>query len=424
MRTRSHRTPPGAAVVLLAAASLGLPHCLGAGCARPDRGRQVVVWEQMDPQEQALFDRHVTEFRAAHPEFAGFAISRVHYETENLRTQFQTAALAYGGPNLVYGPDDQCGPFSIMGLILPLEEFLGAEELARFAPEALPRLDGQVWALPDQVGNHLTLVANLDLVDTVAVDTDQWVAQLRRLTVDRDGDGRAEVFGAVFNFQEPFWLAPFLGGFGGWVMDDAGRPTLDTPAMVGALGFMLSLKQAGVVPRECDYPLADTLFKEGRAAYIINGPWSWQGYRAAGRRIALAPIPRVSATGLWPSPMTATKGYSVNHYLHPGSRECTKALLRFLTSEQAQADLATTLGAMPSDRRARLRPEVLADSTLAASRRQIEKGRPMPIVPQMRAVWDALRPYYQSVLNGEIAPAEAARRMQEKAVRDIESMER
>ncbi len=394
------------------------------GCGRSDRGAQVVVWEQMDPQEQALFDRHVAQFRAAHPEFARFAISRVHYETENLRTQFQTAALAYGGPNLAYGPDDQCGPFSIMGLILPLGEFLGAAELERFAPEALPRLDGQVWALPDQVGNHLTLVANLDLVAEIPADTDAWIAQLKRLTVDGDGDGHPEVFGAVFNFQEPFWLVPFLGGFGGWVTDERGEPTLDTPAMVGALEFMLALKQANVVPRECDYPLADTLFKEGRAAYIINGPWSWQGYRAAGRRIALAPIPRVSATGLWPSPMTATKGYSVNRYLHPAARECTAALLRFLTSEQAQADLATTLGAMPADRNARLRPEVLADSTLAASRRQIEKGRPMPIVPEMRAVWDALRPYYQSVLNGEVPPRDAARRMQEKAVRDIASMHR
>ena len=392
-----------------------------AGCGRADHAAQVVVWEQMDPQEQKLFDRHVTQFRAAHPEFAGFAISRVHYETEQLRTQFQTAALAYGGPNLVYGPDDQVGPFSTMGLILPIEEFLGAAELARFAPEALPRLEGRLWSLPDQVGNHLTLVANLAYVDSIPSTTDGWIAQLKRVTRPRQGD-RPEVFGVVFNATEPFWLVPFLGGFGGWVMDERNEPTLDTPAMAGALDFMLGLKRAGVAPRECDYPLADTLFKEGRAAYIINGPWSWQGYRAAGVKIALAPLPRVSATGLWPSPMTATKGYSVNRYLDPATREATAALLRFLTSEQAQVDLAMTMSVMPADRAARLRPEVQGDATLASSRRQIEKGRPMPVVPEMRAVWDAMRPFYQSVLNGEMTSVEAARRMQAKARRDIANM--
>ena len=39
----------------------------------------------------------------------------------------------------------------------------------------------------------------------------------------------------------------------------------------------------------------------------------------------------------------------------------------------------------------------------------------MPIVPEMRAIWDAMRPFYQSVMNGELEPAEAAAAMQERA---------
>ena len=33
-----------------------------------------------------------------------------------------------------------------------------------------------------------------------------------------------------------------------------------------------------VVPGNCDYELADSLFKSGRAAMIINGDWSWTDY--------------------------------------------------------------------------------------------------------------------------------------------------
>jgi maltose-binding protein MalE len=397
---------------------------LACSCSHVDRSRTVVVWEQMDPKEQELFDQHLLSFRAAHPEFASFTIERVHYRTEDLRTQFQTAALAYGGPNLVYGPSDQLGPFSIMDLILPLDEFLGRPALARFDSLSLPILNGHVYGLPDQVGNHLILVANTALVDTIPTTTDAWVAQLVALTTDSDGDGRIDVYGLVFNMIEPFWLVPWLGGYGGWVMDEENRPTLDTPAMVGALDFLAGLKQARVVPRECDYPLADTLFKDGRAAYIINGPWSWEGYREAGIAIRLAPLPRVSATGLWSTPMTATKCYAVNRYLDERTVACTRALLEFMTSARVQVDLAVAMGVLPADLEARANPEVSVNPLQAASLDQIEKGRLMPIVPEMRAVWDAMRPEYQGVMNGETTAVEAARAMQEHAERAIEEMKR
>lgn len=393
-----------------------------SGCGRVDRSAVITVWEQMDPQEQVLFDRHIEDFRRLHPEFDHFAIQRVHYRVEDLQTQFQTAALAYGGPNLIYGPADKIGPYKIMGLLLPVSDLLPPSEIARFRQETLPILDDQVWGLPDHVGNHLTLVANLALVDSMATNTDDWVQQLRDLTKDLDGDGKPDQYGLVFNLIEPFWLVPWLGGFGGWVMDDAGQPTLNSEAMVKALDFLGMLKKDRLVPLECDYPMADTIFKEGRAAYIINGPWSWEGYRAVGLEIGLANMPMVSETGLWPTPMTSAKCYSINRYLDPATRECTAALLAWLTSTQVQIELARELSVQPGDIVAGRDSSIIADPVLRASRRQIEKGRLMPIIPEMRAIWDAMRPAYQSVMNGKMESSEAAEAMQERAVRTIERM--
>ena len=59
---------------------------------------------------------------------------------------------------------------------------------------------------------------------------------------------------------------------------------------------------------------------------------------------------------------------------------------------------------------------------MIASREQIARGRLMPIVPEMRAVWDAMRPSYQSVMNGELEPAAAAAAMQARASESIEVM--
>ena len=45
---------------------------------------------------------------------------------------------------------------------------------------------------------------------------------------------------------------------------------------------------------------------------IINGPWSLQAYRDAGIDIGIARIPRHRESGRWATPMTGSKGYSLN----------------------------------------------------------------------------------------------------------------
>ena len=48
--------------------------------------------------------------------------------------------------------------------------------------------------------------------------------------------------------------------------------------------------------------------------------------------------------------------------------------------------------------------------------------RAMPVVPELRAIWDAMRPSYQAVLGGVKTPEQAAADMQALALRKIEEM--
>lgn len=52
----------------------------------------------------------------------------------------------------------------------------------------------------------------------------------------------------------------------------------------------------------------------------------------------------------------------------------------------------------------------------------MEVGRPMPIVPELRAIWDAMRPSYQAVLGGTETPEQAANEMQRSAIQKIREM--
>ena len=389
-----------------------------------DSDGKLFLWEQMDPSEQELLDLHIARFMEMYP---GIVVERVHYETEQLRTQFQNAALAGAGPELVYGPSDQVGPFSTMGLIEPLDGFFSPAKLDSFYTDALPRLarrgdsEAKLWCLPDQLGNHLTLCFNKAMVPNAPQTFKQLAEMGKHWTRDEDGDGRPETYGLVFNQKEPFWLVPFLGGFGGWVVDEQNQPTLDSRAMASALSYVQYLKfDEGIMPREADYEVADALFKEGKAAFIINGPWSWQQYLDAGIDLGLAPLPILFGGG-WPTPMVSAKGYSLNANVRGEKREQAMALLEYLTSEAIQVEKSLAMGMIPSRKSA---AEKAGDThpLVGPSRAQIEHGRAMPVIPEMRAIWDVMRPAYQEVMGNRLEPQEAAALMQEQVVKKIEEM--
>jgi maltose-binding protein MalE len=323
----------------------------------------------------------------------------------------------------VYGPSDQVGPFTIMDLILPLDEIWGDDLFGRFLPAAFDTLGGHIYALPDQIGNHLTLVYNRALVDVPPRDTDALIATGKALTSDLDDDGRVDRYGLAMNLIEPFWLAPWLGGFGGWVMNDDREPTLDSEAMAAALRFMRDLKhEHGIMPPESSYEIMDTMFKEGRVAMIVNGPWSWQSYIDAGIELGIAPLPVVSATGQSPSPMVATKGYSINMNADPSKAELVRALMLHLTGDEVQTDLVRELRILPSLASVYEREVIAEDPILAASGEQLVRGRRMPVVVEMRAIWDSMRPELQNCINQVKSPEEAASDMQRAAVENIRSL--
>ena len=406
-------------VILCVAATVLALLAVANGCAKKEE-KGIAIWEQMDPEEQKLLDARIAVFQKTHPDVP---VTRLHFETELLRTQFQTAALSGGGPELVFGPSDQIGPFSVMKLIRPLDDVFGAQFFAQFLDGSLDTLNGHIYAVPDQVGNHLALVYNKKFVKTPPATSDQFIAFARKNTVDENRDGVPDRYGLVFNTTEPFWLVPFLGGFGGWVMDKSYNPTLDSPAMVKALSFVRDLRtKYRVMPKECDYQQAETLFKEGKAAMIINGPWSWGGYIAAGIDVGLTPIPKIAETGLWPTPMVSSKGYSVNVNCPDKKLPIVKELVDFLISTQNQIESAQKIKMLPAGKAAADSLIAKGDPFLEISLAQVKLGRRMPVVPEMRAIWDSMRPSYQNVLNNEITPEEAAKKMQKAAAEAIAKM--
>ncbi len=328
----------------------------------------------------------------------------VNKDVEALREDFQTSSLAGDAPELLWTVADHIGPFTSADLILPLDTLV---ERATFVPAAADAVtaDGTLWGVPISFGNQLMLYWNKDLAgDTAPADSAAWVAAAKAA---QTGD----TVGIAFNQTESFWLVPFLGGFGGAVFaEDGVTPTLDTDAMRSALKFLYDLKYTDkVTPAEADYNVADGLFKEGKAAYIINGDWTLGAYAAApdaeapglGDKLGVAPLPTMVG-GEDPKPYIAGSFLMVSKAVGDDAnvQAVVSDFLKFASNKENQVGIVETLKRLPGNAEAIEDPIVTGDPLLAGASEAAQKGVPQPTNLEMRCIFDAMNAGVRELFTG------------------------
>jgi arabinogalactan oligomer/maltooligosaccharide transport system substrate-binding protein len=355
------------------------------------------------------------EFSKAHPNITIDIVKKK--DVEELREDFQTSALAGSSPDLLWTVNDHAGPFTAAELIQPVDDLF---DLGGFVPGALEavKLDGKTWGIPISSGNHLMLIYNKDLIEAAPANTDELIAKGKELA--------GTTTPLIFNQTEAFWLVPWLGGFGGKVFGDDGKtPTLNTPQMVDTLKFLHDIKFTdNIIPPESDYDTSDTLFKEGKAAMIINGDWSLSSYSdALGDKLGVARIPQVTATGEWPKPYTAGTYFMIPEGVEGAKLDAVKEFINYATSKEVQLKQVQELKRLPAVQAALDDPSLSSDPILKGSTEQLAAGTGMPAVLEMRCNWDAMKPELQAVLADKKSPEDAAKAMQEASVNCIKTLE-
>ncbi|MBI2418633.1 MAG: extracellular solute-binding protein, partial [Ignavibacteriales bacterium] len=390
------------------------------GCGKKDQPDEIVIWHNMRPEETLQLQKQIESFTKLHP---NLKVTQLFKETEEMRSGFIIAAIAGQGPDLIYGPSDQVGPFVEINVVQKLDEVFDSSFINKFNQKALIYSNNHLWQIADKLGNHLTLVYNKDLVPVPPKTDKELIAIGKKLTIDKNGDGKIDQYGIVWNYTEPYFFVPFLTGFGGWVLDKNNQPTLNTPEMIKGLNFLKDLRDTyKIIPNEADYNVADALFKEGRAGMMINGDWSWSSYGNAGINYGISPLPFMTESGKYCSPMVSPKGYSINIKVKEAKLANVKMLLEYLMSPENQMETALLTKTFPTRIETYSDTRLTSDPILSNSMKQIELGTPLPIITEMRAIWDAMRPPYQAVLGGSITPEKAAKQMQVDAENKIKEL--
>ena len=381
-----------------------------------DRAKMIMVWHSMRPLGTKILQQKLDEFAQKYPDWK---FSQLFYEPETARTNFIISAMGGSGPELFWGASDNIGPLVELNVIKPLESFVNQTFLDSFITKPIPAntwFQDHLYQIADRVGNHLCLVYNKAIIK----NPPKTIGELRQLgkqiVKDLDGDGKPDRYVLAWNYTEPYFAVPFIAGYGGSILDKDNNPTLNTEATIKAEQLIYDLANKDkIIPIECDYEISNALFLDGYAAMIINGPWSWGTYIENGINIGITRIPMIDETGLWSSPMVSPLGYSVNVNLKGKKLDITIELLKYLTSTQVELDFTRAMATIPSRKDAFEDSLVTNNEIIQNSIYQMEVGTLMPVVTELRWIWDAMRPSYQSIFTGRTTPEQAARDMQNLA---------
>ncbi len=300
----------------------------------------------------------------------------------DVRSNFEIAAPAGNGPDIIAGAHDWIGGLYASGLLADID--LGAKA-ASFNPAGIKAFnyDGHQIGMPYQV-ESVALYYNKDLVPTPPATWAETKDIIKKLYDEKKIDQGIAFVGGDF-----YGHYAVMTGFGGYAFGldangsyDPKQVGFDSPGSIKAATELDSMIKAGLLHDGVTYDVAKDLFLKGRLAMWVNGPWEMDNIRKSGLNYGIAVIPSMDQKA---RAFVGVQGFMVNKF--------SKNLLlaqSFLTEYVATDDVMLALykaqfgiPAWNATAKAANDPDI---ATFAAA---VSQGDPMPAIPAMSAVWSA-----------------------------------
>ena len=365
----------------------------------------LVLWAVVDDSQLEPLRRLIADLSQP----IGAEVVVIKKSADGLLADIRADALAgLPLPDLIWGTQDELGILQGDDMLQPAAESL-AENAMLPATVAGATLQGRRWGTPLAAQGYLLLLYNRKLTINPPHTSDELISRARALT-------RGDTYGLVAAWAEPRWFSAWLHGFGGAALTADGRPSLDTPQTIAALDLLKELRTAGPPPPST-YLEGVKLFREGHAAFALDGDWSLAGYREYTDTLDLgiAPLPIIPATQKIAAPALGGVYLMYSRALDGPRLDQAQALARALAAPDAQVRIAHELRLLPALRTTLATPAVTGDPALAAAAAQAVGAPGLPPIAALRCAWDAIAAELPSVLLDELSQAAAAHNMQASA---------
>lgn len=331
---------------------------------------KLTMWSEYEPGQIDVLNE---QFKKLLPAISVNVVRRS--ELSNAMKQF--GADSQSAPDLFTYAHDKLGLWVTMDIIEPLDRYFPKEKQKSFIPMTLDavRYDGKIYAMP-MYYETLLFMYNKKLVTSPPKTTDELLAFMKAKT--KDGS-----YGFVEMYSSPYFAACWFNAFGGFMINEKSEPGLNSKGFVEALTyhkvFLPYLDRAG------DWATTTTLFLEGKAASIVNGPWFVSNIASAGIELGVAPLPVVSPINKPLAPFAGVQGV---HVVKAGKNKAAAIeVIRFLQRKDVGEALGQVLGCAPAHLDAYENETIKHHPIIPVLKVVADGATPMPKVPAMDIMW-------------------------------------
>ncbi|MGM0640464.1 MAG: maltose/maltodextrin ABC transporter substrate-binding protein MalE [Thermotogota bacterium] len=364
----------------------------------------IVVWSS---EQQVDFMRRIGE------EFARDTGINVEVEQVNfgdIKSKFLTAAPAGEGPDIIVGAHDWVGELVDNGLIEPIPT--SAVETDKYADSGINAFtwNGQLYGLPYAI-ESVSVYYNKDYVEEVPSNIEDFKAIAKEYTTD-------ETVGFIYRAEDFYFSSTFIQGKGGYVFDwsaedgyDVNDIGLNNEGAIAGAEIIESFYEEGIIPQGANYDTMNSMFKEGLAAMILNGPWAAKEYLDAGIDYGVFPVTELDlGDGDTGKPFVGVQGLMVNARSE-NKAFATEFVVNYLATQEGIYNFYIADPRLPAREDV---SEVIAErggpipeDIVSAFQKAAAGGVPMPSVPEMAPVWSAMEEAILNIISGnqEVQPA-------------------
>lgn len=362
--------------------------------------------------KKAIFDAYTK----AHP---NIKINLV--QQNNVIDKSITAVKANNGPDIIAWVDDSLGRLVDSKTVVPLDQYISSDFVnstySKAAAQAVS-FNGHVYGVPETV-EAVTMMYNKKLVNAsdLPKTTDDLLSFAKTYSAKHPGN-----YGVVWPTQDAYYNAAWFYGFGAYYVKADGSVGLNKPQATQAAQYIASFKP--YLPKQIDTNIAPALFSEGKAAAIIDGPWSYSNYATKSQiDVGFITLPVVTSNSSTPAaPFVGVKSLWVSKN-DKDAATCAD-ILKFYTNKENQLQMIGKTGEIPANLAASQDSSVTSNPAIAGYAAQAAVGVPLPNTPYMSALWKPVADALTAVWTGNQTPAQAmsaAQAAAEKGVQGIQS---
>lgn len=371
---------------------------------------KLMLWHSYRAAERTALEKVVARFNAAQQ---AIQVETLFIPYDAFADKISATVPRGAGPDLFIFAHDRIGDWARAKTIEPIEFLVGTDEslLGRFFPITVESLtfEKSLYGLP-LAFKSVAMIYNKKLVPAPPKDTDEMIALGKKLS-----DPATKSYGLVYENANFYHHAAWLYGFGGRVFDDGGKIAINSPEAKASMEFARDLRTVhGIVPEDVSSILVTSLFNEGKAAMVINGPW-FLGEIDPKIEFGVAVLPTVVPAGNKPArPFLTAEAVILS--AKSANKKAAFEFMKFLTADE-EAKIRALEGRMSvANQAVYADPQIAADPVLSAFKQQLETAVPMPNTPAMLSVWTPATTALSSIIKG----GADAQEMLVKAEKEVE----